>query len=238
MMRAALPIILGLSVLLQSCSDRPAASPRLFPLNSGWKWEYEMTTRTDLGAVKERFSVENTGRKDYGAGLEGWERRNSLGNAYLFRVDETGTYRIGVRNELEDTPRADGDKPRRFVIKEPLKVGSSWTVASLPFLLRRSFDWPHELKHSKTITLNFEVESLNASVTVAAGSFKDCALLVGRHMLRLYVDPMVGFQDIPIVQKEWYCPEVGLVKFERSEQISSKYHSGGSQTFELVALSR
>ncbi len=228
-----------LLLLVQSCSDTSTASPNFFPLNSGWTWRYEMITTNDKGSVTEMFTVENTGKKNYGSGLEGWERRNSLGNFYLFRVDESGVYRIGVRSEIEQDFRKDPAEATRFVLKEPYKLENSWMVPSVPYIMRKSFDWPYELKYSKTVTMNYRIEALDQTITVQAGEFKGCIVVSGSNILRIFVDATLGFQDLPITQKEWYCPGTGLVKLVRDEPVMrSTYYFGGSQSFELVEMSK
>jgi hypothetical protein len=225
--------------VLQGCGGSAPASPSFFPLNTGWSWRYEMVTTTDKGSTTETFTVENLGKKNYGPGLEGWERRNSLGNFYLFALDSTGVYRLGVRNEIEDDMRRDKEEARRYVLKQPFTVENSWPVPSVPYLMRRSFDWPYELKYSKTITLNYKIEALDQSITVQAGEFKGCMIVSASNILRIFVDATLGFQDLPITQKEWYCPGIGLVKMLRNEPVSrSTYYFGGSQSFELIELSK
>jgi hypothetical protein len=224
---------------LTGCSRPLPASPELFPLNSGWTWRYEMVTVSASGKVTEPFTVENLGFRQYGGGLEGWERRNSLGNYYLFRSNASGVHRVGARNEIEDQMRSDEPQAVRPVLKWPIALGTHWTAPSLPYLIHRTFDWPRELKYSKALVLAFEVEAVDEAVTVPAGTFKSCVQVVGRQTLRVYVDPVTGFQDIQITQREWYCPGVGLVKLLRDEPVAkSNFYLGGSQSFELVEWSR
>jgi hypothetical protein len=231
----ALPALL----FMQACSDTSTASPSFFPLNSGWTWRYEMITTNEKGSVTEMFTVENTGKKNHGPGLEGWERRNSLGNFYLFQVDESGVYRIGLRNEIEQDFRKDAPEEKRFVLKEPFKLENSWMVPSVPYIMRKSFDWPYELKYTKTVTMNYRIEALDQTITVQAGEFKGCIVVSGSNILRIFVDATLGFQDLPITQKEWYCPGTGLVKLVRNEPVMrSTYYFGGSQSFELVEMSK
>jgi hypothetical protein len=199
-----------------------------------------MITTTDKGSSTEIVTIENTGKKNYGPGLEGWERRNSLGNFYLFQLDETGVYRIGLRNEIEMEYRKDPTDAKRFVLKEPInKLENSWMVPSVPYLMRKSFDWPYELKYSKTVTMNYRIEALDQTITVKAGEFKGCMVVMASNILRIFVDATLGFQDLPITQKEWYCPGTGLVKLLRNEPVMrSTYYFGGSQSFELLELSK
>ncbi len=80
------------------------------------------------------------------------------------------------------------------------------------------------------------VEAMDEVVTVPAGTFKDCARVVGNGILPLYLDAVQGFKDIPIVNREWYCKGVGLVKVERVEELSSALFSGGKITMELSSF--
>ena len=197
-----------------------------------------MVTVNDRGTTTESFSVENLGKREYGDKLIGWERRNSLGNFYLFKTDETGVYRTAVRNEIELEMKPDIAKLTRFVLKQPLAKGTTWQVDTVPYILRRSFEWPYELKYHKPFAMQFEITETDAAVKVQAGEFKNCLVVSGSHLMRIYIDPMQGFGDIPITQKEWYCPEVGLVKMTRQELVKSIYYFGGSQSFELVEFSK
>jgi hypothetical protein len=93
------------------------------------------------------------------------------------------------------------------------------------------------MKYVKSILMNYSVEDMEASVSVPAGEFNKCALVVGKADLTLYTDPLNGFQKIPLTSKEWYCPGVGLVKLERVEELKSTFYKGGRIEMLLVNYS-
>ena len=69
---------------------------------------------------------------------------------------------------------------------------------------------------------------------VPAGTFKNCARVVGNGSLPLYADAVQGFKDVPVQNIEWYCKGVGLVKVERQEDIVSPLWSSGKIVMELT----
>jgi hypothetical protein len=84
------------------------------------------------------------------------------------------------------------------------------------------------------VMLNTTVEAVDETVTVPAGTFKNCARIEGTGLLELYVDAVTGFKTLPIINREWFCKGVGLVKVERIEELQSMFFSGGKITMELT----
>jgi hypothetical protein len=58
--------------------------------------------------------------------------------------------------------------------------------------------------------------------------------VVGEGHLNLYTDPVNGFSDVPLISREWYCQNVGLVKFEREERVPSGFIMGGLISAEVL----
>lgn len=229
---------LGALAALTGCGRAPA-EPELFPLEPGWRWTYRVTTRTDAGSTVETLTVTTRGLSRYADGAKAFERRNSWGNHYWFRADAAGIYRVARRNEIDDEPEVDPDLPRRFVLREPIRVGTHWQAPTLPFLLQRRFDWPYELKYGQPVSMQYQIEAIDEALETPAGRFERCVRVAGQHTLRLYADPASGYADVPIVHREWFCPGVGLARIERHETVSrSRYYSGGSMEFELTEVSR
>lgn len=224
---------LVLAAALAGCSSG-SRTPELFPLDAGLTWRYRVTTELSDGTRSvDRLDVENLGPSKFPDGMDALQRRNSLGNHYWFVSDNAGIYRVAARSEIEDRPRWDEDSPRRFVIKAPVKPGTSWQIRTLPFLLKKSFEWPNELRHGKPIVMSMEIEAVDAKVEVPAGRYENCVLVVGRHAMKLYSDPVAGWSDVPVEQREWFCPGVGLAKLVRSEKVKSKFYVGGETVYEL-----
>lgn len=229
----------ALSVLLSACSGEGSASPRLFPLNEGWEWKYVMTTTTREGTRRETYSVRNDGEYSMVDGPTSWRRSDSLGNRYYLKADDTGIYRIAQRHELETAARLDAEEEKRFVLQFPLQQGAIWNVTTHAYFIRQGMNGSDaNFRRGRPVNMSFTVENTDAEVTVPAGTFKGCTEISGRLLMRLMTDPVLGFTEVPISQREWYCPGTGLVKLERDESIVSKYHTGGKQSFELLSVSR
>jgi hypothetical protein len=202
-------------------------------------WHYRMTTQREGLTRSERLTVDNRGEIPNAGEATVYERHNSLGNRYYFVSDAQGIYRVGVRTDVEYGIRPDAGPQRRFVLKNPVAQGTSWTAPTHTFLLRRTMDRPGEnTQRAREMPMDFTIESTDESVAVPAGRYEHCTHVRGKMTVNIYSDPSVGPQDIAVEQHEWYCPGVGLVKFSRDEPLKSKYMTGGSMRLELVSLSR
>ena len=67
-----------------------------------------------------------------------------------------------------------------------------------------------------------------------AGKFEGCVRVAGRAEVRLYVDALFQWREIPLATLEWYCPSVGLVRLERKEPSPTRFMVGGTVTMELT----
>lgn len=230
---------LGLAGALAACSQRPDAA--LFPLDAGRSWTYDVATVFDdpaLPVERERlvFSAHGAETLD---GAPAWRRSSSSGNDYWLRADGSGIYRVASRNPREATPRAD--MPPRYVLRQPYAVGTAWSVTTTSYVLRRRNEFPRELRHLaryKSLPMRFRVDALDQAVQTPAGMFKGCVRVRGDAEILLYSDVTFDWRNVPLTTREWYCPDVGLVRVERSEPSPTKLITGGSQTLELVQWRR
>lgn len=228
------PAALAAIALLAACSDRPAGD-RLFPLGEGHAWSYRVTTVIDEDGTSQRsvHEVRNRGRDTFD-GEPAWRRRTLDGNDYWLRVDETGIYRVASKNALDVAPRADAD--RRYVLRLPIAVGTRWEASTLPYVLARTNELPHALKHVvQPLSMAYRIDALDERVEVPAGRFEGCVRVAGTALIRLYSDELRQWRESPLNTLEWYCPAVGLVRLERQEPSPTKFMVGGSITMELVA---
>ncbi len=226
--------LLAICLLVNGCGKPGPADPSFFPLNPGWSWTYKVRTETAKGGTTSELEISNRGKVALTEQLNAVERRNSLGNSYYFVVSKDAITRVATKNELDSTARIDQDDYLRHVMPIPVKEGAKWTLMTRLFLLSKPMDFPQEMKYGKPIPMNFEVEATDETVTVPAGTFKQCVIITGHRMLKMMTDPVLGYQDIPINQKEWYCPNIGLVKFIRAEISEGRWISGGTYSMELV----
>jgi hypothetical protein len=235
LLRSAWPLAL---LACAACQPRPDAddpSGGLFPLHVGMTWTYEVETdmKDDAIVPTLRLTVD---RKIEFDGWDTWVRRNSSGMEYYIRRGEGGIRRVASRTDVQEQAVLD-DKPR-FILKTPLKVGDTWDAPTVPYLLRRPNETPRDLVNTHQAIMTYKVQALNETVTVPLGTYTGCALVRGEATLRLFTDPNNGFNDVPLISQEWYCPGVGLVRFEREETVPGLFMTGGKVNYVLTGLSQ
>lgn len=218
------------TVMLCACS--PAAGPEWFPLRAGDVARYAVTYSGDVVQDSEIWTLRTQGPVRF-EGEPLMSRHHSQGVAYLFKADDKGVRRVAQQTDLDREPQAD--MPQRWVLKAPYQVGTEWSTPTVPYLLQRKNEYPRELKHSHSTLMHWRIESVNDTVTTAQGrTFSPCLKVVGTGHLNLYTDPVNGFSDVPLISREWYCQNVGLVKFEREERVSAGFLLGGMVSAEML----
>ncbi len=225
---------LALLLLLAACGDAPSGD-KLFPLAEGHRWTYRVATAIDEdGSTQvETLTLANRGA-DKIDGAVSWRRRSESGIDYWLRSDHTGIYRIASKGPLDAVPLPDAS--RRYVLRLPLAVGTAWQAPTTTYVLERKNELPHALRHViKPVPMNYRVAALDERVDTPAGRFEHCVRVEGVAEIRLYVDAMFQWRQIPVQAREWYCPGVGLARLERKEPSPTKFMVGGTVTMELVA---
>lgn len=223
--------------LLQSCApsaDADDPTGGLFPMAVGTVWEYKLETEMRDDLLHEHIEIVVDRQIEFDA-WPTWVRRSSTGIEYYLRRDAQGIRRVATRTDVQE--QAELDAKPRYVLKLPLQVGQTWEAMTVPYLLRRPNEYPRDLTQSHQASMVYRIESLNEKVEVPQGSHQACVLVRGEAQLRLFVDPNTGFQDVPLVSREWYCPGAGLVKFEREETVSAgQFFTGGKVSYVLTRL--
>lgn len=227
--RTALPLLAALA--LAGCSRPPAAE--LFPLDTGHRWVYQVSSQYENGTSEQETQVMQTLGQESIKGGSAWRRRSESGVDYWLRSDETGLYRVASKSDLDPEPKPDS--PHRYVLKTPLQVGTTWQASTTAYLLRRRQEFPPEIRHTHpAIPMNYTIDAVEQAVKTPAGAFKGCLRVRGQASLRLFADPVVGWKDMPLTTTEWYCPGVGLARLERQEPANSTFLTGGTLTMELT----
>lgn len=223
------------AVLLAGCGR--AGDESLFPLESGRRWTYRVTTTYDDGlmdALEERLEMAAAGRSTM-AGAPAWKRSSSTGAAYWLRSDDSGVYRVAVQGPLDSAPRVD--PAARYVLKRPFAVGTEWAAETTSYVLQRRNEYPRELRHLpryRTLPMKYRIAELEQPVETRAGRFGGCLRVDGTGEIHLYVDELFAYRDVPFTTREWYCPGVGLVRLERVERSPTRFLAGGTLTMELT----
>jgi hypothetical protein len=225
----------GAAVAALSGCDRGPAADSMFPLEGGHRWTYRVETRPEESAAEiETLTLRTVGVEkmtmldDQAA----WRRRSESGVDYWLRADATGIYRIASKSDFDAEPILD--KPQRFVLKAPFTVGTQWQASTTSYLLMRRNEFPREIRHSHpSVPMTYQIEATDEGVETRAGHFAHCLRVLGVASVRIFVDPVGGWRDMPLTTLEWYCPGVGLVRVERNEPGRSTFLTGGSRTLEL-----
>lgn len=229
-------VIAWAAAALAGCGDTPAPSAELFPLEPGHRWVYRQQIEMVGGQGDGHWlTVETLPSEDY-AGAEAFRRRSADGVDYWLRRDATGIYRVASKHDLQEEPVKD--EAPRYVLKEPLAVGTEWQASTVPYLLARRQGFPMEVRHEgKAVPMRYAIEALDEAVTVPAGRFEPCLKVRGQAVVRLYADGVVGWKDMPLTTTEWYCRGPGLVKLLREEPANSIFLAGGTLELELHSWS-
>ena len=222
-----------LALALAGCGSAPR-DDTLFPLESGHRWTYQVTTQIDgESSERELLTLANRGADDID-GAPSWRRRSDAGIEYWLRSDATGIYRIATRNPLDREPQVDAQ--RRYVLRKPYAVGTEWESSTIAYVLARKNEVPREVRYThKAFPMTYRIEALEQKVQTPAGAFEGCLRVAGRAEVRLYVDAQFQWRNIPLSTLEWYCPKVGLVRLERKEASPSRFMVGGTVTMELTS---
>jgi hypothetical protein len=227
--------LLASALLVAGCSKSPQGDS-FFPLDVGARWEYDVASDIDNTLTHKTMvaSVDRTVENE--AGDEIFVRRveapAEIGIEFWLRKDKNGIVRIAKRVDVEGQAKLDRDP--RMVLKMPLAQGATWMVPSEPFIIApKEGLGVRDVKMPK-VMMNYTIEAIDDTVTVPAGTFKNCARAVGYGMLPLFVDAVQGFVNLTLTNREWYCKGVGLVKVERDEPLNSMLWSGGKITMALT----
>jgi hypothetical protein len=220
-------------LLLAACTGQPPTAS-LFPLEGGHRWQYDLRTEWDGSTAVEHEARVIT--SEGAAALEGgtaWRRRSADGVEWFLRADDSGVYRVASKTNLDSEPTRDAAP--RFVLKAPLRIGTSWQHGTTAYLLKRRNEFPAEIRHTHpSVPMTYTIESLDERVEVRAGRFERCLRVRGTAVLKLFADPVVGWRDMPLTTTEWYCHGPGLVKLVREEPAQSSFLQGGRLTMELM----
>ena len=205
-----------------------------FPLHGGQVQTYRVTETGEEHGDKAVISEWTLTAKGPST-LEGkpvWLRHHSEGVTFFLEASEHGIRRVATQPDIDAEPTPDTEP--RWVLKAPLQVGTEWTTMTVPYLLLRKNEHPRSLKHSHTLPMTWRIASMDDTVTTPAGRFESCLMLEGQGVLNLFTDPVNGFNNVPIISREWYCRGKGLVKFEREETVPKGFLTGGKLTAEWV----
>ncbi len=233
--RRMLGSTLALCLLLAGCGGAAPDPTSLYPMEPGLTWRYSIVTvRKGNDPVTEIRTMENVSRGPFAEFDDVAVRRNNYGARYYVAQRADGYYRLAMKSVASDEPAMD--HPMRRILPLPATEGSKWRQAANAYLLDRAATFITEKSSGGQLTLDYRIESTQAEVDVPAGHFEGCTLAVGKLIFHLGAGAGFAPTDVPIVQKEWYCPGIGLTRLERDEKLTSenRYITGGHISLKLV----
>ncbi len=187
-----------------------------YPLDPGYQWTHEVI-ESSHGNTKTTLQVSRNLEKEdvfgYPHTPQLLEDKELPRYITFVRTDDGGVFSSG--SEFGDEPPIERDE-RRYFIKSPVKVGTTWCFESHTFLL--STNYPVEV----------EARIRKVGVSVSAGTFDDCIEISHRKR------PSPSTSHISIDWVDLYCNGVGFVSSRYEEKTSDE---SGLLTMELVAES-
>jgi len=210
-----------LLVALLACGAR--ATPdgvRYFPLHAGAAWQYRVKRTTMDGAQDLRHVVSAVAADDGLPASIG--RRITLGGQrHDYRTSEHGIYRLTASGE-------------ELVLPRQLAQGSTWQGAGQTVVLESSAaPWESLFRVRVALAMNYRIEALDARVETPAGRFENCVLVSGHGATATDIGGYIGPTRIEVESREWYAPDVGLVRMEREERSDAVALRRGALVVEL-----
>lgn len=197
------------------------------PLQAGHTLIYDVRFEGDEPMADTTWTLRNEGPREWN-GQTVFTRWHSAGVRYFLLSDEQGIRRLAHQTELDTEPVSD--EAPVWVLKAPFVVGTEWSTPTVPHLLARRNEYPRELKNSHRATMTWRIESVSETLQVGGKTLSPCLKAVGTAQLNLYTDPVNGFNNVPLISREWYCQGVGLVRLEREERVPKGFLVGGVLT--------
>lgn len=221
-------VIVSLSLLI-SCSG---PDPTYFPLQSGYKWRYDVAMTTRDGLEKQKYILNNLGPSKLNS--EPVYARQSLDGTLLYYAIEDDEIRY-LGSDSRDVPGGQFKPDQQIVMKQPLELNTNWETTSQTRLLKKTGPpQKTEFRIVARVPLDVLVESLSETVSVPAGIFSNCLKIRMTGSMMKDAGNYVGMTLINVEETRWYAPGVGLVKLERLETTQSDALDKGSLLVELA----
>lgn len=200
----------ALSILFLSLSSCSGPDNSIFPLQEGIWWEYSVI-RIIKGEPHEQKLVEATLAEIEINGEMLVPRKRPDGRVEYYQRTKDGVSKVNPE---------DGSKT--LILSDPIEVGTKWQSDSKILFLEvtGAFEATYNRKIKDPITIDYEIVSVDETVKVAAGKFRNCVRVEGKGSLYGGGGSLKEFMAIDTINIEtidWYAPGVGLVKRERKE---------------------
>lgn len=219
-----------LAFALSSCTSD---APDFYPLAKN-RWSIYSVVDQVLGETRtNRYLTLNLGTVNF-AEQRVQAIRSQTHTLEFFHRNEQGVWRLAQRHS--NSAGMQSDNPARRILPAELQLGTTWTATtSLGLIESRTFARRdriiarhYELELSKTVT------ALDQQVSVPAADFSGCIEVTGHGQTVVETDRGNAEAMVTVETREWYAPNVGLVKLTRRETSESSFLKPGQQNWHLL----
>jgi len=219
-------------LLLLLCASCTKNDNSYFPLTEGYKWQYDVALTTRDGLEKQKYIFKNIGKGELN-GASVYRRESLDGSILYYSHSDEGIHYLGNLDSQSLHPEFQEDT--QLVIPEILSIGTEWNYTTITKLLKKTGPpQKTEFKILAEVPLEIKIESMNETVTVAAGRFNNCMKISMNGFAFKDAGNYIGLTMVTVEQSSWYAPGVGLVKVERVETTERKALDRGSLSIELA----
>jgi hypothetical protein len=209
-----------------------------FPLDAGWSWRYRVTSEIkNIGKEHTEMLVANRGTITVDD-QKVVPRMYQDGHRYYYAAQDEGVLLVADRAVGEEVKPA---QPDQFVLKYPLDPGTSWSVESRTYLLRRQIFSPTAVimvPIRAPMPITYTIEGKDDVVRVPAGTFRNCLRIHGTATAMRDLGERIGEAEVKVDVTEWFAPGVGFIKMVRKEDTHPESPAAGSMTIELQSLNK
>jgi hypothetical protein len=199
-----------------------------YPLKEGRTWEYQMTTGSMFGSAgAQKIVVTNFASRDL-KGKKVTPQKIDVGGqtSFSFIAEDAG----GILNYASQPPGAAEPEIKAtptYILKNPIQAGTTWEDKTKTALLMEKVPF----------TLKSTIESKDETVTVPAGTFKDCIKVKGTGSAQKNTG-FFGVAEITVEHYDWFAPGIGMIKSIVKESSNHMMVGSGEVTFQLESFKK
>ncbi|MCG8325885.1 MAG: hypothetical protein MI673_10235 [Thiotrichales bacterium] len=221
-------IFILLSIFVAGCEDGP---PDYYPLEEGYYWRYKMHYEIMNGPMDSFFALEN---REPVMGQQGllYEQYTMDGKSYFYQDSAAGLLLLRQSRHLDF--KDEYHETNRYLFKYPLHKGQQWRSDTWSrVLIKVGPPQKTEFRIVAQVPVSVLIESMTDTVTVPAGTFRNCMRV--RTTGRAFFDAgnYVGKTVVGIDETVWYAPDIGMIKTVRRETTTSRALDYGEIILEL-----
>jgi hypothetical protein len=226
------PLLAGtVAVALAGCGG---PGEPLQPLDAGTIWRYEVTAQVGEAVHRSVLEERGLGRLPGAEGAHYGVAQHDGTLSVLARADG-GVQRVGI---VRTSGAMEPVEPAEWIVPAP--GVDTWTIATHTGLIARKVEDFEEaaFRLPVSLELTYRVAGGERRVELPAGTFEGCTEFTGKGGREVVRNRRGQITRVTVEQRDVYCPGVGLVLRERSEQTDNPILMNGSYRRILSELRR